>query len=198
MNITDLLAQSGGLSSIANELGISHEQAQAGAAALGPAILGGFQKRAGQEGSGGLPDLLSQLGGGGLLDQVLSPQPTDARAGNDVLGEIFGSKDVSHAVAQDASGKSGLDPDLLKRMLPLLAMVVTGFLSKSHAQSAGEASGGGGMLGGLGGLLGGLLGGGGSQPAVAGGLGGLGQLLDANGDGNALDDVLRMAGKLGR
>jgi hypothetical protein len=29
-------------------------------------------------------------------------------------------------------------------------------------------------------------------------LGGLGAMLDANGDGNALDDILRMAGKTSR
>jgi hypothetical protein len=168
MNITDMLAQSGGLASIANDLGISHEQATAGAEALGPAILGGFQNRAAQDGGGGLPDLLSSLGGGGLLDQVLSPQPTDPSAGHEVLGEIFGSKDASHAVAQDAAAQSGLDPELLKKMLPLLAMVVTGVLSKTHA----EATSDGGALGGLGGLLGGLLGGGSQSPDL-GALGGL-------------------------
>ncbi|NML42519.1 DUF937 domain-containing protein [Ramlibacter sp. G-1-2-2] len=175
MNITDLLAQSGGLSSIAKELGISQEQAEAGAQALGPAILGAFQQRAAQEGGGGLPDLLSSLGGGGLLDQVLSPQPTDPSAGNEALGQIFGSPDVSRSVAHEAAGNSGLDPELLKKMLPLLAMVVTGFLSKSHAEGAGEGGGG------LGGLLGGLLGGAGQS----------------SGQG-VLDDVLRMVGKLGR
>jgi hypothetical protein len=32
----------------------------------------------------------------------------------------------------------------------------------------------------------------------AGGGGGLGRMLDANGDGNPLDDILRAAGKMGR
>ncbi|HYD77222.1 DUF937 domain-containing protein [Ramlibacter sp.] len=188
MDITDLLSQTGGLDSIARDLGISPQQAASGASALAPAILGGFQKRAQEPATagGGLPDLLSSLGGGGLLEQLLSPAPTGTGAGNQVLGQIFGSKDVSRAVAQDAAGKSGLDADLLKKMLPLLAMAVTGLLAKGQAGSSG---------GGLGGLLGGLLGGG-STPG--GGLGGLGGLLDANGDGNPLDDVLRMAGKLGR
>lgn len=154
MNITDLLAQSGGLESIARELGISQQETEAGAQALGPSIVSGFQQRAAQEG-GGLGDLLSSLGGGGLLEQVLSPQPTDVSAGNDVLGQIFGSKDVSRGVAQEAAGQSGLDPALLKKMLPLLAMVVTGMMSRGET-SANAGSGG---LGGLGGLLGGLFGG---------------------------------------
>ena len=187
MNITDLLSQSGGLESIARELGISPQQASTGAEALTPAIFGGFQKRAQAE-EGALPDLLQSLGGGSLLDQVLSPTPTDTGAGNQVLGQIFGSPDVSRTVAHDAAHRSGLDPALLKKMLPLLAMVVTGMMSKGQA-------GGGTAQGGLGGLLGGLFGGGGGPSS---GLGGLAQMLDANRDGNALDDVLRMAGKFGR
>ena len=46
MQITDILGQMGGLQSIARELGISENQAAAGAAALTPAILGGFKKQA--------------------------------------------------------------------------------------------------------------------------------------------------------
>ena len=46
--------------------------------------------------------------------------------------------------------------------------------------------------GGLGDLLGGLMG---NTQAMPGGLGGLGAMLDANGDGNPLDDIIRMAGK---
>lgn len=190
MNIGDLLAQSGSLEAIARELGISPQQASAGAEALAPAVLGGFQKRARGEG-GGLSDLLSSLGGGGLLEQVQSPQPTDVSAGNDVLGQIFGSKDVSRAVAQDAAGRSGLDPALLKKMLPLLAMVVTGLMAKGQGPAGGAG-------GGLGGMLGSILGRGGGAGSGLGGLGGLGRMLDANGDGNPLDDILRAAGKFGR
>jgi hypothetical protein len=196
MQITDILAQMGGLQSIARELGVSEAEAARGASALAPAVLGGLKKQAQSQdgGLGGLGGLLGQLGGGGLLDSVLSPQPTDVTAGNDVLGQIFGSKDVSRTVADDAASQSGLDPALLRRMLPLLAMLVTGFMARQHAGAQGEAApaeGGLGGLGGLGGMLGGLLGGqAGAAPA-----GGLGAMLDMNGDGNALDDILRMAGK---
>src|SRR4030095_15523755 len=41
MQITDILNQTGGLQSIARELGISESEAASGAAALAPAILGG-------------------------------------------------------------------------------------------------------------------------------------------------------------
>jgi hypothetical protein len=194
MQITDVLAQLGGLQSIAKELGVSEAQAATGAAALAPAILGGFKKQAQSQPAGfdGLGSLLGKLGGGGLLDDVLSSRPGTTNRGNDVLGEIFGSKDVSRTVAQNAAANTGLSAYLLKKMLPLVAMAVAGYMAK---QKGGDASPGQSAGGGLAGALGGLLGGGqgGTQRA-----GGLASMLDLNGDGNPLDDIIRMAGKLGR
>ena len=210
MNPTDLLAQLGGLSAIAKELGISESQATAGAGALLPAILGGFKKQAQAQPTGldGLGGILSSLGGGGLLDSVLSPEPTNIESGNGVLGQIFGSKDVSRTVAQNAASQTGLDAGLLKKMLPMLAMLVAGYMAKQHAGGADgtaqQSSGGGGLGGMLGGILGSVLGGSGvaqATPAPAsarGGLGGLASMLDMNGDGNSLDDIMRMAGKMMR
>ena len=51
MNVTDMIAKMGGLQSIAKELGVSESQAASGAAALVPAIVGGFKKQA--QSSGG-------------------------------------------------------------------------------------------------------------------------------------------------
>lgn len=201
MDITDILGQMGGLRSIAQELGVSEGQAASGAAALVPALLGGFKKQAQSHPAGleGLGGLLGQLGGGGLLDEVLGSRPTDVSRGNGVLEQIFGSKEVSRAVAHNAASQSGLDPALLKRMLPMLAMLVAGFMAKQHgagaaAQPAPAADG----LGGLGGLLGSLLGGeaGGAAGArPGGGALGLASMLDLDGDGNPLDDILGMVGK---
>ena len=197
MQLTDILAQMGGIQSMARELGVSESQAKAGAAALLPALLGGFKKQAQPTGLDGLVGMLGNLGGGGLLDDVLSPQPTNVARGNDVLGQIFGSPDVSRTVASRASAQSGLDPALLKKMLPMLAMLVAGFMAKQGGAGASAPSASGGGLGGdLGGLLGGLLGGG--QGASRGAQGGLASMLDLDGDGNPLDDILGMAGKLMR
>lgn len=193
MQITDILAQMGGLQSIAKELGVSETQAASGAEALIPAILGGFKKQAQSQPTGleGLAGLLGQLGGGDLLDDVLSPQPTNVSRGNDVLGQIFGSKDVSCAVAQNAASTSGLDPSLLKKMLPMLAMLVSGYMAKLQGAGAAQTS-----PAGLRGLLGGLLGGQGASGATQGGAApGLASMLDLDGDGNPLDDILEMARK---
>lgn len=199
MQITDIISQMGGLQTMAKELGINETQAAAGIEALAPAILGGLKKQPQSSSQEGLGGLLSQLGGGNLLDQVLAPQPTDPSQGNAVLGQIFGSPDVSRAVADNAASQSGLDTSILRKMLPLLAMAVTGLMAK---QSAGEASqfasdtsgglAGLGGQGGLGGMLGGLLGGQQNSPDAGSGLL---AMLDQNGDGNALDDILGMVGK---
>jgi hypothetical protein len=187
MEATDILAQAGGIQAVAQQLGITEAQAASGAAALLPAILGGFknQAQAAPAGAAGLGGLLNQLGGGALLDNVVGPQPTEVASGNNILGQIFGSKDVSRTVAQDAAAKSGLSPELLKRMLPLLAMLVTGYLARQHGGGSPAPAG----QGGLGGLLGGLLGGRGGAAS------GSGSMLDLDGDGNALNDLLKMAGK---
>jgi len=66
MNLTDILAQAGGIESMAKELGVPPAMAKQGADALLPAILGGFKKQAQAGGGlGGLGGLLGQLGGGG-------------------------------------------------------------------------------------------------------------------------------------
>ena len=214
MDLSNILVQSGAIDGIANQLGIPPAMARAGAGALLPSILGGMKGQAQQQ-SGGLGDLIGMLGGmggAGMLEQVLSPNAANVSQGNDVLGQIFGSKDVSRTVAADASAKSGIDVETLKKMLPLLAMAVAGYMAYQGRQGgaaapaqadAGGGLGGlaGGLGGGLGGILGSILGGGASAPAApaatpaAGGLGGLGSMLDMDGDGNPLNDILGMAGK---
>lgn len=210
MQINDLLAQLGGIDSMSRDLGISPQQATSGVQALLPAILGGFMKQAqgggaagGLGGLGALGGLLGQLGG------ALPQQAGAVESGNDVLGQIFGSKDVSRTVAQHASAGSGIDPAILKRMLPIVAVMVAAWMAKQRAATPQpspqaspmpdpqQAAPGGGLGDLLGGLLGGARspGGAAGANAGAGGLGALGALLDRNGDGNVLDDILRMAGK---
>ena len=213
MNIASILKQSGAIGSIAQQLGVNEQVAQTGAEALLPAILGGFKKTAQAQPSGleGLGGLLGQLGGGGLFDSVVAPEPTPVEKGNDVLGQIFGSKDVSRTVAGNAAEQTGIDPSLLKKMLPILAMLVAGYMAKQGGgEGGGQESGGlGGLLGsvlggagqsggGLGGMLGNVLGGGQNATPASGGLGGLASMLDMDGDGNPLDDIIGMAGKFAR
>jgi hypothetical protein len=204
MQVTDLLNQMGGLQAVARELGVSESQAQNGAAALVPAILGGFKNQAQAQPTGlaGLAGMLGRLGGGSLMDEVLSAEPTNVNHGNDVLGQIFGSKDVSRTVAQNAAGQTGLDPAVLKKMLPMLAMLVAGFMSKQGGAAGAQPAQAAGRQGNdLGGMLGKMLGGQAASPAAGSGRSrgsSLASMLDLDGDGNPLNDILGMVGKLRR
>ena len=164
MQITDVLAQMGGLRSMARELGISESQAATGAETLIPAILGGFKKQAQAQPSGleGLGGLLGQLGGGGLLDNVLSPQPTDVNRGNDVLGQILAPGRQPHGRAERGvalgarpgpAQEDAADPGDAGGRLH-------GEAARSGRPSARAA-------GGLGDVLGGLLGGGAARASRA-------------------------------
>ena len=204
MDIAQILAQTGALDSAAQQLGIDRQTAAAGAAVLLPAILGGFKGQAQSQGTSGFGGLLQQLGGGGLLDAVIGTQTTQVSQGNDILGQIFGSKDVSRQVADHASAQSGISADTLKKLLPIVAMLVAGYLARQNgggAQAPAAAPESGGLGGMLGSVLGSVLGGGAAAPAAApaapaGGLGGLTSILDLDGDGNPLNDIIGMAGRL--
>ncbi len=203
MNMIDILNQAGGIGAIARELGVDESTAASGAAALLPAILGGFkgQAQAQPDGLGGLIGMLGGMGGGGLLASVLGAGPSNVDAGNNVLGQIFGSKDVSRTVAADASAKSGISSELLKKMLPLIAMAVAGYMANQArgAQATPAQDTGGGLGGMFGNVLGGIMSGGQQNaPQTGGMMGGLGSLLDRDRDGNPLNDIIGMAGKFGR
>jgi len=190
-NLLDMLRRSGGIEAVSKQLGLAPGVAAQGVEALLP-LVGGFAKRGeaaggGEAGLGALVGVLGGLGGGALAANVLGPDETDPGRGNAVLGEVFGSKEVSRSVAADAAARTGIDAQVLKRMLPLLAMLVGGYLSARAGGSGAQGSGG---LGGLGSLLGSVLG-----DKQGGGLGGIGSLLDMDGDGNPLDDIIGLGRK---
>ncbi len=167
---------------LASQFGISPDQANSAVGALLPAIMGGIQKT---EDSGGLGQLGTIVGGMGAPEQ-------DIDSGNNILGQIFGSKDVSREVASHASQQTGISDTILKAMLPVVAGLVAQQVAKRM---------GGGMMGGLAGaVVGSMMGGSAAAaaPAGGGGLGGLlGGLAGAFGGGgqqqtaaNPLDQIL--------
>jgi hypothetical protein len=190
--LVEQLMQAGGgqmAAMLGGRFGLSPAQTQAALQALGPMLAGGMKQQA--QAKGGLEGLLgSVINQGheqfGSAERIAQPGVT--AAGNEVLGQIFGSRDVSRQVAAQAAAQTGLGTDLLKKMLPVVASMVVG-------QMASKAVGGG-----LGGMLGAALGGGAGQAAAraTGGGGGLGQLasmIDMDGDGNPLDDIMKMVGR---
>jgi len=164
--LDQILGSSGmDVGSLASRFGITPEQANSALSSLLPAVAGGMQKRA-DDGS-----LTTVADAGSNIEEP------DSAAGNDILGHIFGSKDVSRQVADHAAGQSGVSSTVMKAMLPIVAAMV----AKHFAQNGGAANAEAGS-GGLGGLLGSMLGSG-----QAGGLGELGGILAGS---NPLDAIL--------
>jgi hypothetical protein len=159
--VDQVLGSSGAdVGSLAAQFGLSPDQARAAMGSLMPAVLGGFHKQA----EAGDP--------AGVADAAATVDQPGVDSGNDILGRIFGSKDVSRQVADHASGESGVSSTVLKAMLPIVAAMV-----------ARHVAGGGSDGGGLGGMLSSVLGGGNSD-----GSGGLGGLL--GGGSNPLEEIL--------
>ena len=225
MNMMDMIMQAAGGQApqqVGQQFGLDQQQSQSAISALLPAISTAMKQNTSN--SQGLAGLLGALQNGNHDQYLDNPaqlnQPQATTEGNAILGHLFGSKDVSRAVAGHAAQKSGVGADVLKKMLPMVAMMAMGSLGK-QTRGAGmfsQAAGGGmqGMIaqmamqqltggaskGGLGGLLGGLLGGGArrqqaqmqrqASSAHQQGLGMLGNMLDADGDGSSMDDILGM------
>ena len=147
----------------------------------------------------GLNDIIKSITQGG------APEETDAATsqGNDILGEIFGSKEVSRGVANELSATSGIGASILKKMLPIIASIIMAQVAKQMGSRGGPSGGG------LGDILGDILGGGSApqprqtapQPKSTGGIedilkdilggGGTAAPRSTPRSGNAADDLLR-------
>ena len=193
MSIMRLLqqAQDGqGLGQLASQLGLDDAQAESLTSLLAPAIGSAARQRAD---AGGLGDVLGRLRGedqAGLFDDAEAAASADGQAqGRDFLSALLGGQDAADGLAEEAATRSGVDRDVVSQFLPALAAMAQGGLQRQmpddQIDAAEQEAQGGGLMG----LVGGLLGGGGGQ-GQSGGLGMLNQLLDADGDGSAMDDVL--------
>ncbi|MGB5538736.1 MAG: DUF937 domain-containing protein [Gammaproteobacteria bacterium] len=181
MNLLGMLLDAQGspaLKQLTSAFGVSEGDAKNALSALVPALARGMQNNLAQQ--NGVEDLIGALAKGQHQRYIEQPDALPvqevAADGNAILGHLFGSKDVSRRVASHAAAQTGLDAGLLKKMLPIIATLVMGSVSK-QAGAQKLPGDGAGMAGGAG--IGGLL----------------TQFLDADKDGSVVDDLMGMARK---
>ncbi len=212
MNLMDVIMQAqggGAVRQMAQQFGIGEDQAQSAIGAVLPMLAGAVQQNV-QE--GGVEGLLGALQGGNhqrfLDDPNALFSQEGVKEGNGILGHLFGDKEVSRQVASHAAAQTGVGADIIKQMLPMVAGLLMGGMSRQSSssgllgQALGAGGGGGSMIGSV---LGSLLGGGGApqqqaQPVAASGiLDMLGPLLGGGGGGqqshnnSAMETVLGLA-----
>ncbi len=137
MDFFAMLWRSGGIDAMARQVGVPPAKAMAGVRALLPPLLDGFRQY-----RGGMPELLAvldELGGGSLAAAVMSVDSVDPAGGEALLARIAGSAEIRRGLA-DACKTGGRDPAALEAMLPLLAMLIGGYVAaRAEGVGANEA-----------------------------------------------------------
>jgi hypothetical protein len=192
-------AQGGQLiSNLAARFGLTEEQIQSAINALLPALSMGLH-RAAEE-----PQTLGKTLGAleatnrySFFDDHDAAHSEDSvTLGRDLVTEMFGSQAATGQILQAAARESGVRPDILGQLLPVLASVLLSGLTKSlNEQGLGNVLGQLANSGGLGGILEQILGGAAGQapqtaPAPRGNPGGLPGGLPGGAAGGGLGGLL--------
>lgn len=191
MNLEALLGllQGQDLGQLAEQVGGNEGQVKSGVMAALPAMLTALSKNTGTEkGAEELNNALEKKHDGSILDNLSGYLSNpDLKDGAGILNHLFGSQtsNVANAVSQS----SGLDSNGSMKMLQMLAPVLMGMLGQQKKQNNLDAEG-------IGNLTSMLASNFGSEAGASGIMDVVTNLLDANKDGNVMDDIMGMVGKI--
>ena len=183
------LLQGQDLGQLAEQVGGNEGQVKNGVMAALPAMLTALSKNTGTEkGAQELNNALETKHDGSILNNLSGYLSNpDLKDGAGILNHLFGSQtsNVANAVSQS----SGLDSNGSMKMLQMLAPVLMGMLGQQKKQNNLDAEG-------IGNLTSMLASNFGSEAGASGIMEAVTNLLDANKDGNVMDDIMGMVGKL--
>ncbi|CAN7293090.1 DUF937 domain-containing protein [Bosea sp. LjRoot90] len=136
MNLFEMMqsAQNGqAMQNLARQYGLSMQQTQSALDALLPAFSMGLQRQTQNPYAfGNLAQMMTATPFGQMYDSDGDGIPDRAMPmGQDVMSQLFGSKEVANAVAAQAAATSGVGQAVLKQMLPVIASILMGGLFKS-------------------------------------------------------------------
>ncbi|MDP3895329.1 MAG: DUF937 domain-containing protein [Mesorhizobium sp.] len=128
---------------MARQYNLSQQQAQLAMEALMPAFSQGLKRNTADP--YGLGSFLQAMASGQHAqyyeDASRAFSPAGVAEGNGILGHLFGSKELSRAVAAQAAQATGIQQEILKQMLPAMAaMMMGGLFKQSTGQTAGQAA----------------------------------------------------------
>lgn len=190
MNLEALLGllQGQDLGQLAEQVGGNEGQVKNGVMAALPAMLTALSKNTGTEkGAQELNNALETKHDGSILNNLSGYLSNpDLKDGAGILNHLFGSQtsNVANAVSQS----SGLDSNGSMKMLQMLAPVLMGMLGQQKKQNNLDAEG-------IGNLTSMLASNFGSEAGASGIMEAVTNLLDANKDGNVMDNIMGMVGK---
>ena len=191
MNLEALLGllQGQDLGQLAEQVGGNEGQVKSGVMAALPAMLTALSKNTGTEkGAEELNNALETKHDGSILNNLSGYLSNpDLKDGAGILNHLFGSQtsNVANAVSQS----SGLDSNGSMKMLQMLAPGLMGMLGQQKKQNNLDAKG-------LGNLTSMLASNFGSEAGASGIMDVVTNLLDTNKDGNVMDDIMGMVGKI--
>ncbi|KRB49835.1 hypothetical protein ASE04_14610 [Rhizobium sp. Root708] len=133
-------AQNGAaMDAVSKQFNLAQEQATKAMAALMPAFSAGLKRNSNNPYD--FMGLMQSVGSGNYAkyfeDMSKAFTPQGISDGNNILAQLFGSKEVSRAVAAQAAQMTGIGQEIYKQMLPVIADTLMGGLFK---QSMGQMS----------------------------------------------------------
>ncbi|MGV8947517.1 MAG: DUF937 domain-containing protein [Lutibacter sp.] len=184
--LLDLLNSDLGKSLVNNaskQLGQDKGKTSSALTAALPLILGAMKNNTSTpQGAQGLLSALSNKHDGSLLDNIggLLGNSDVLSDGAGILGHVFNGKEKN--VAKAISAKSGMDSSSSMDLLKMAAPFIMAYLGKqARTQNVNDKNG-------IGDLIGGMLGSGAKKEQSL-----ITKILDANGDGSVIDDLIGMA-----
>ena len=189
-SITQLLLQqlsSGGVSKISKKIGVDETTATSALAMALPLLVSALAKNSAKpEGAQALQEALVKDHDGSILENLSGylEKPETAN-GSGILSHVLGTQQP--VVANRLAKTTGMKSDQIIQLMQIVAPLIMGALGKKQHQNGLDPKGVSDLLGTEKQK---------TQQAAPDLMGTLNTMLDADGDGSALDDIMGFAGKL--
>lgn len=153
-------------SAITSKLGLTQDQAQGAIETVAPVVMNGLKSQQDSGGDSAVSGLLSQLGGSEDILGNLGNLGDLIGGQQNPLSALLGSESQGEAATQAVGQKLGLTGEKTGSLTNMIIPVVMGFLAKKGREDA-------------------------NTPDTSSGIA---AILDRDGDGSAIDDIISMIG----